>query len=112
MNINIQSVHFKADQSLEQFITKKVEKLGKHLDSIIGCDVTLKLESPEKPNNKIVDIRLKIKGNDLIASKQCNTFEEATDLAADALKKQIDKSKDFPKPKGKPDLSQQTETAD
>lgn len=105
MNINIQSVHFKADQALEQFITKKVEKLGKQLDGIIGCDVTLKLESPEKPNNKIADIRLKIKGNDLLASKQSGTFEEATDMAVDALKKQIDKSKDFPKPKGKASLS-------
>ena len=40
----------------------------------------------------------KIKGNDMLASKQCKTFEEATDQALDALKRQIDKSKDFPKP--------------
>lgn len=98
MNISINSVHFKADKDLEQFIVKKIEKTGKLHDGIIGSEVTLKLDNTDKPENKIVEIRLKIKGNDMLASKQCKTFEEATDQALDALKRQIDKSKDFPKP--------------
>ena len=98
MNITIQSVHFKADKSLEQFVTKKVERIGKLHEGILGSEVTLKLENTEKPENKIAEVRLKIKGNDMLAVKQCKTFEEATDQAVDALKKQIDKSKDFPKP--------------
>ena len=81
-----------------QFIVKKIEKAGKLHDGIIGSEVTLKLDNTDKPENKIVEIRLKIKGNDMLASKQCKTFEEATDQALDALKRQIDKSKDFPKP--------------
>lgn len=98
MNITIQSVHFKADKSLEQFVTKKVERIGKLHEGILGSEVTLKLENTDKPENKIAEVRLKIKGNDMLAVKQCKTFEEATDQAVDALKKQIDKSKDFPKP--------------
>lgn len=98
MNITIQSVHFKADKSLEQFVTKKVERIGKLHEGILGSEVILKLENIDKPENKIAEIRLKIKGSDLLAVKQCKTFEEATDQAVDALKKQIDKSKDFPKP--------------
>ena len=41
MNINISSLHFKADQKLEAFITEKVEKLGKMHDGIIGAEVTI-----------------------------------------------------------------------
>jgi len=94
MNINISSLHFKADQKLEAFITEKVEKLEKVHDGIIGADVTLKLENTEKPENKTADIRIKIRGNDAMATKTAKTFEEATDTAIEALKKQLVKVKD------------------
>jgi putative sigma-54 modulation protein len=87
-------VHFKADQKLEIFISEKLEKLAKVHDGIIGFEITMKLENTEKPENKIAEIRLKIKGNDLISSKQCKTFEEAADLAIEALLKQLKKVKD------------------
>ncbi len=93
MTVNITSVHFKADQKLEAFITNKIEKLGKLFSEIIGAEVVLKLENTENPENKITEIKLLIKGNDLFASKQSKTFEEATDEVIDALKKQIEKHK-------------------
>ena len=91
MTINISSVHFKTDQKLEDFINEKVEKLNKVHDGIIGAEVTLKLENTEAPENKTADIRIKIRGNDAIASKTAKSFEEATDLTVDALKKQLQK---------------------
>lgn len=94
MTINISSVHFKADQKLEEFINEKVEKLNKVHDGIIGSEVTLKLENTDTPENKTVEIRMQIKGNDAIASKTAKTFEEATDLTVDALKKQLLKIKE------------------
>lgn len=94
MQVNINAVHFKTDKQLEKFITGKLEKVGKFHEQVIGSDVTLKLENTEKPENKIAEIRLKIKGNDLISCKQCKTFEEATDLATEALLKQLKKVKD------------------
>jgi putative sigma-54 modulation protein len=94
MQININAVRFKTDKELEKFITNKIEKVGKFHENVIGSDVTLKLENTEKPENKIAEIRLKIKGNDLISSKQCKTFEEATDLAIEALHRQLKKIKD------------------
>ena len=63
-------------------------------DGVVGSDVTLKLDNTDKPENKIAEVRLKIRGNDLMASKQCKTFEEASDMAIDALKKQLEKVKD------------------
>lgn len=94
MTINISSVHFKTDQKLEEFINEKVEKLNKIHEGIIGADVTLKLENTEAPENKTADIRIKIRGNDAIASKTAKSFEEATDLTVDALKKQLSKIKE------------------
>lgn len=94
MNVNISSIHFKADEKLEVFITEKVEKLTKVYDNVIGAEVTLKVENTDIPENKTADIRIKIRGNDAIACKTAKTFEEATDLAVEALKKQLQKVKD------------------
>ena len=93
MKVMINSVHFKADQKLEEFITQKVEKLcAKHAD-VISAEVTLKLDNTDTPENKIADIRLVLRGDDLYASKQSKTFEESIDAALDALKKQLEKYK-------------------
>ncbi len=94
MNVNINSVHFKADQKLLDFISERVDKLSGIYNGVIGSDVILKLENTESPENKIAEIRLFIKGNDLYAKKQSKTFEEATDSAIEALKRQLTKYKD------------------
>jgi putative sigma-54 modulation protein len=93
MKVNINSVHFKADGKLEAFITSKIEKLTNRYSDVIGSEVLLKLDNTDTPENKITEIKLLIKGNDLFASKQSKTFEESTDLAIDALKKQLEKYK-------------------
>lgn len=93
MKVTINAVHFKADVKLEDFITAKVEKLCQKVSDVMEADVTLKLANTDSPENKIADIRIMLKGNDLYSSKQCKTFEEATDLALDALKSQIEKYK-------------------
>lgn len=94
MNTKIKALHFKADKKLEEFISEKLEKLEKISDSILGADVILKIENTDKPDNKIVEITLKIKGYDLFAEKRQSSFEAATDLAIDAIRKQLNKSKE------------------
>jgi len=94
MNITINSLHFKADKKLETFIKEKVTKLGGLYDGILQGDISLKVENTDKPANKITEIRLTVPGIELYAKKQCETFEEATDMAVDALKKQILKHKE------------------
>ena len=93
MKVTINSVHFKADQKLEEFITQKVEKVCAKYSEVIDAEVTLKLDNTDTPENKIADIRLVLKGDDLYASKQSKTFEESIDTAVDALKKQLEKYK-------------------
>ncbi len=94
MNVSIQSVRFKADQKLENFINEKVTKLSSYYDCVIGGEVTLKLDNSEIQANKITEIRLIVRGNDLFAKKQSRTFEEATDVAVEALRRQLKKHKE------------------
>ena len=94
MNININSVHFKADKKLEEFINLRVTKLSTMYDGVIGSEVTLKVDNGEAKENKIAEIMLIIRGNDLFAKKQCKTFEEATDMSVDALRRQLKKHKE------------------
>ena len=100
MEVKINSVHFTPDQKLVDFVNKKVNKLETFFDGIINAEVTLKIDKPETSNNKISELKLSIPTNkDIFAKKQADTFEEATDLAIDAVKKQLDKFKE--KLKGK-----------
>ena len=98
MKINISSVHFKADQKLEEFITEKVNKLASTYEEIIGSEITLRLDKSSSMENKITEIRLKVPGNDLFAKKQCKSFEEATDVALKALRRQLNKHKEKIRP--------------
>ena len=94
MKIKINSVHFKTDKKLEQFIQDRVKKLSNLYDGVVESDVSLKLGNSEKEDNKVTEIRLAIKGNDLFAKKQSKTFEESTDMAIEALRKQLVKHKE------------------
>ena len=94
MKVSINSVHFKTDKKLDSFITEKVEKLSELYDGIIGGEVTLRVNNSEDHENKIAEIKLLVPGNDLFAKKQSKSFEEATDNAVDALRKQLSKHKE------------------
>jgi putative sigma-54 modulation protein len=94
MKVNINAVHFKTDAKLEEFITDKVGKLYQFFEEVISADVILKLDSNEKVKDKIVEVRLVIRGNDLFAKKESKSFEDAIDQAVEALRKQITKHKE------------------
>jgi len=95
MNIQLTTVHFTADQKLVDFVNKKVPKLDTYFDGIIGAEVILKVVKPETANNKVAEVKLSIPGTDyLFAEKQADSFEEAIDLAIEAVRKQLTKFKD------------------
>lgn len=94
MKIKIHSIHFDADQKLETFINNKVNKLDQFYDRIIEGEVFLRLDKSETNENKIAEIKLHIPGNELFVKKQCKSFEEATDTAVDALRRQVKKHKE------------------
>lgn len=91
MQIQVQSIHFDADVKLIRFIEEKLQKLTTFHDRIIKSEVFLRLDKSDVNENKIAEVKLSIPGKELFAKKQCKTFEEATDVAVEALKRQIDK---------------------
>lgn len=94
MRVNINSVHFKADKKLLTFINEKVEKLSQLYDGVIGSEVMLKVDNNDSRENKIAEIKLIIPGKDLYAKKQSKSFEESTDTAVEALRRQLKKHKE------------------
>lgn len=94
MKLRIHSLHFDTDKKLEEFITKKMNKLLNRYKFIISADITLRIEKPESNNNKISEILLEVPGNNIFVKKQSNTFEEATDKAIEVLHRQLEKFKD------------------
>lgn len=93
MDIKMHSIRFDADQKLLDFIDGKVNKLPTVYDGIMGAEVFLRLDNDDERENKVVEIKLDVKGQSVFAKKQCRTFEEATDLSVEALKKQLVKRK-------------------
>jgi putative sigma-54 modulation protein len=95
MNIQINDVHFTADQKLIDFTKKKVGKLETFFDAIIGAEVIMKVIKPETSNNKEVELILNVPSNEpLFAKKQADSFEEAIDLAVEAIRRQLNKAKE------------------
>jgi putative sigma-54 modulation protein len=93
MNIQIHSVRFNADKKLIDFVNQKLDKLIQFGDGIVNAEVYLRLDKDQERENKISEIKLELPGGPLFARKQSKSFEEATDEAIDALKKQITKHK-------------------
>ena len=93
MNLRVQSVNFTADQKLVDFIEERLEKLNQYYDRIINGEVFLKVDNNHTKQNKIAEIKLHIPGHEFIVKKQCKSFEEATDLSAEALRRQLRKHK-------------------
>jgi putative sigma-54 modulation protein len=87
-------VHFDADRKLLGFVNEKVNKLKTYYDGIINSEITLKLDKNSNSQNKVAEIKMLGKGQEFFAKRQCNSFEEATDLACEALKSQVKRYKE------------------
>lgn len=93
MKVQVQSVHFDADAKLIDFIQRKLDKLDTFYDRTIDAEVILRLNN-EGVQNKTVEIKLNVPGEQLFAQKTNGSFEAATDHCAEALRRQIKKHKD------------------
>jgi putative sigma-54 modulation protein len=92
MKLQVHSIHFNADSKLITFIQKKLNKLETFYDRMVDGEVFLRLNN-EGVENKTVEIKLRVPGNQLFAIEKAKSFEAATDLAADALRMQLKKFK-------------------
>ena len=94
MELRIQSINFEATEQLKAFTEKKLKKLEKFSDNIIQTEVILKVVKPETSKNKEASVKKNLRTGEAFANKIADTFEEAIDLCAEALEKQIRKTKE------------------
>ena len=90
----IQSINFDATEKLEEYVNKKAKKIEKFFDEIRIIDVYLKVIKPETATNKQAEIKVTAPNVEFFTSKTCDTFEEAVDLALEAIEKQVIKFKE------------------
>lgn len=93
MKVTIQSLHFTAAEPLKAYVQKKCDKLDHFFDRIQEGQVRLKLQNEIKGANKLVEVKLLVPQDTLIATEQGKTFEEGMDLAFDNLKNQLKRYK-------------------
>ena len=96
MNIKIHSIHFDADMKLLEFIQTKLNKLDIFYDRITGGEVFLRLDKGDKKKikSKLLEIKISLPGAVLFVKEMATSFEEAMDLAIEALKIQLKKFKE------------------
>ncbi len=88
------SIHFDADVKLVDFIQRKADKLDTFYDAIIDGEVFMRLDKDVNRENKIVEIKINIPGEQLFAKTKSKSFEAATDEAVEALRRQLKKFKE------------------
>ncbi len=93
MDIRIKAIHFDVNERLEDFIQKKVGKLGRFGVEIGKVEVSLKVVKPETAMNKEAALKADVSGKSLFASETCDTFEEAIDKTCEILERQLEKHK-------------------
>ena len=98
MTTNIQSVHFDADKKLIDFANDKLNKLKIFHDGLINGEIIMRLDKASNSENKVAEIKVLAKGQELFSKKQSASFEESIDLACEALRSQIIKHKEKASP--------------
>jgi putative sigma-54 modulation protein len=94
MKVNVHAVNFTIDKKLVDFVQERLGKLEKYYDRVVSSDVFLKLENTSDKENKTVEIKILVPGDEFIVKKTNKTFEEAADLASDALERVLVKRKE------------------
>jgi putative sigma-54 modulation protein len=95
MNVNIQTVHFEADDRLVMHVKEKLKKLALFHDRITQVDVFLKLDNVvHNIKDKIAEIKVHIPRHDLFVKHSTKSFEESFDAAFDSIVSQIKKKKE------------------
>jgi len=109
MKVQVHAIHFNADQKLIDSIQAKLDKLETFYDRITSGEVFLKVSTGVgKVKEKFLEIKLAVPGAILFVKEKAKSFEEALDLALNALAEQIKrfKSRSNKKKTGRlPDIS-------
>jgi len=94
MKVQVHAIHFTADRKLVESIQEKLNKLDTFYDRITGGEVFLKVAtSLGKVKEKMLEIKITVPGAVLFVKETAKSFEEALDLALNAIAEQIKRFK-------------------
>jgi putative sigma-54 modulation protein len=93
MNVKTHSIKFDADVKLIDFIQTKMDKLEKFFDRIVDGEVFLRLNN-EGIENKTVEVKLNLPGEQFFAESSATSFEKAMDDCFNILKRKLKKHKE------------------
>lgn len=94
MKLTVKAINFDMAEKLESYIDKKTKKYHKLLGEDAEMEVRMNVVKPETARNKETKIRVLGMGPELFSSQISDTFEQALDLALDAVNKQLEKAKE------------------
>ena len=94
MKVNVHAVNFNVDKKLVDFVEERIIKLEKFYDKIVSYDVFLKVEKTSDKENKVVEVKIIVPGDEFMVKKQCKTFEEGIELASESLERLLLKRKE------------------
>jgi putative sigma-54 modulation protein len=94
MKVSVHAVNFTVDKKLVDFVHERLDKLEKYYDKVVSADVFLKVENISEKENKIVEVKVNVPGDDFVVKKQCKTFEEAVEIASESLERLLVKRKE------------------
>lgn len=93
MQVQVQSIHFKADEALVRFIEDKLQKLTLFHPGIQSADVHLRLDRDDERENKRVEVKLGLPGPALHSGRRSKSFEGAMTEVVEALRRQLEKAR-------------------
>lgn len=89
MKIHVQNVGLTPRQELLDLIDEKLSKLDRYSDRIQEARVTLRVDKAQDRNNKTIEVKLVIPGDDIFVKKIGESFEEALQKASETLQREV-----------------------
>lgn len=90
MNLTLAGHHLHITPAIREYVTSKLEKVGRHFDDLMDVNVVL---SVEKLQQKI-EANVHVRGKELFVEAEDENLYAAIDLLADKLDRQIIKHKE------------------
>ncbi|MDP3352857.1 MAG: HPF/RaiA family ribosome-associated protein, partial [Flavobacteriaceae bacterium] len=75
MKVFVQAVNFNADKELIDYVVQRVSTLEKYFDKIVEAEVFLKVQNVSEKENKVIEIKTNIPGDEFVVKKECKHFE-------------------------------------
>lgn len=93
MTINIQYVKMPTSEAMNEFVEKKLNKLGEKYEWLIRADVSFKLENNNYGKGNICEIELSLPGPKIFVTSTKESFEAAAKETISDIEKQLKKRK-------------------